>query len=157
MNVNYALYDSYHLFVTMVDAFGSGRVQVKPPQRGIFPLDHDKECRPSMTVYLNCLNENHADHVHCRNEAKQYLECRMNHNLMMEESLKNLGYDDKTNDMTSDDRVERNPAESKEAKGFIAGTGVKASHKWKLWSTNGPLPSQKPSNDTTKVKPGDKE
>ena len=135
----------------MVDAFGSGRVQVKPPQRGIFPLDHDKECRPSMTVYLNCLDENRADHVRCRNEAKKYLECRMTHNLMMEESLKNLGYDDQNNDISSDDRVETKPTESKEAKGFIAGTGVKASHKWKLWATNGPLPSPSqthPSNNS---------
>ena len=25
----------------MTDAFGGRRVQVKPPERGVFPLDHD--------------------------------------------------------------------------------------------------------------------
>ena len=25
----------------MVDAFGGSRVKIKPPERGVFPLDHD--------------------------------------------------------------------------------------------------------------------
>ena len=28
--------------------FSSGKQFVKPPQRGIFPLDHDAECKPKM-------------------------------------------------------------------------------------------------------------
>lgn len=34
----------------MVDAFGSNRVTVKPPERGVFPLDHDGECKEKMNV-----------------------------------------------------------------------------------------------------------
>ena len=30
--------------------FSSGKQFVKPPQRGIFPLDHDAECKPKMQV-----------------------------------------------------------------------------------------------------------
>ena len=36
----------------MVDAFGGGRNNVKPPERGVFPLDHDQECKPMMKVFL---------------------------------------------------------------------------------------------------------
>lgn len=30
--------------------FSGGKQHVKPPQRGIFPLDHDAECKPTMDV-----------------------------------------------------------------------------------------------------------
>ena len=36
----------------MVDAFGANRINVKPPERGIFPLDHDSECKSFMKVTL---------------------------------------------------------------------------------------------------------
>jgi hypothetical protein len=34
----------------MTDAFGGRRITVKPPERGVFPLDHDGECKPEMQV-----------------------------------------------------------------------------------------------------------
>ena len=34
----------------MSTPFGGTRVQVKPPERGVFPLDHDGECRAKMDV-----------------------------------------------------------------------------------------------------------
>jgi hypothetical protein len=34
----------------MTDAFGGSRVKVKPPERGVFPLDHEGECRNQMNV-----------------------------------------------------------------------------------------------------------
>jgi len=30
--------------------FSSGKQFVRPPQRGIFPLDHDSECKKHMEV-----------------------------------------------------------------------------------------------------------
>ena len=35
--------------------FSSGKQFVKPPQRGIFPLDHDAECKPKMQVSYLCV------------------------------------------------------------------------------------------------------
>ena len=34
----------------MTDAFGGRRATVKPPEKGVFPLDHDGECKDSMKV-----------------------------------------------------------------------------------------------------------
>ncbi len=34
----------------MVDAFGASRVQVRPPEKGVFPIDHDGECKEAMKV-----------------------------------------------------------------------------------------------------------
>jgi hypothetical protein len=35
---------------TSAMAFGAGRQQLKPPERGVFALDHDGECKDSMQV-----------------------------------------------------------------------------------------------------------
>jgi len=35
--------------------FSSSKQNIKPPQRGIFPLDHESECKPYMTVSFVCL------------------------------------------------------------------------------------------------------
>ena len=75
----------------MVDAFGASRIKIKPPERGVFPLDHEGECKMSMTTYLTCLKTNESDHYKCRDFSKDYLKCRMNKNLMAEENLDNLG------------------------------------------------------------------
>jgi hypothetical protein len=34
----------------MADAFGASRVTVRPPERGVFPIDHDGECKHKMQV-----------------------------------------------------------------------------------------------------------
>lgn len=36
----------------MADAFGASRIQTRPPERGVFPLDHDGECKDHMKVRL---------------------------------------------------------------------------------------------------------
>jgi len=36
----------------MVDSFGGQRNVIKPPERGVFALDHDGECKPYMKVYF---------------------------------------------------------------------------------------------------------
>lgn len=109
----------------MVDAFGSGRIQVKPPERGIFPLDHDGECKVPMKTFLNCLKVNKQDHFPCKEFSKAYLQCRMDHDLMAKEDLKGLGFD-KDGEYI---RVER-PDGEKESTGFVAGLGVKAGKSW---------------------------
>lgn len=112
----------------MVDAFGAGRVKVKPPERGIFPLDHEGECKEEMKVYLNCLKEKSQDYFPCKVLSKAYLQCRMDRNLMKAEDMNNLGL----GEAGSYTRVE-SAAGRKESEGFIAGTGVRASSKWKIW------------------------
>ncbi|ODV94390.1 hypothetical protein PACTADRAFT_51232 [Pachysolen tannophilus NRRL Y-2460] len=63
-----------------------------PPERGSFPLDHFGDCTAEMEKYLNCLkivkNENAPN---CRILAKNYLNCRMENNLMDKVSWKELG------------------------------------------------------------------
>ena len=64
-----------------------------PPEKGSFPLDHDGECKAVMMNYLACIKKkrgtNDAD---CRELAKSYLVCRMDHNLMAKDDLVNLGF-----------------------------------------------------------------
>lgn len=63
-----------------------------PPERGSFPLDHDKDCFDIMNKYLNCMkivsNENAPN---CRLLAKEYLRCRMENGLMKNDDWANLG------------------------------------------------------------------
>eukprot|EP01036_Dinobryon_divergens_P029421 gene29421-38515_t len=112
----------------MVDAFGGGRNNVKPPERGVFPLDHDQECKPMMKKVLSCLKENSNDHFKCRSMSKEYLECRMQHDLMAKEELGNLGFSPE-NTYIRVNPQQQNP-KSKSDGSFIAGTGVKTSGKW---------------------------
>ncbi|AJV62689.1 Cox19p [Saccharomyces cerevisiae YJM1418] len=63
-----------------------------PPERGSFPLDHDGECTKYMQEYLKCMqlvqNENA---MNCRLLAKDYLQCRMDHQLMDYDEWSHLG------------------------------------------------------------------
>jgi cytochrome c oxidase assembly protein subunit 19 len=111
--------------VAHMDAFGAPRVKVKPPERGIFPLDHEGECKQSMQSFLGCLKANQQDHYPCREYSKAYLQCRMDNNLMAKEDMKSLGLDTNSEYV----RVQK-PEGEKESKGFIAGLGVKAGKGW---------------------------
>ena len=104
------------------------RIQVLPPERGVFPLDHEHECRGKMKTFLACLKSHGGDHFPCKNESQLYLQCRMERGLMVQEDLKTLGF----GEGASYQRVEPNEGE-KEKTGFVAGTGVRASTRWKLW------------------------
>ncbi|CAI4047138.1 hypothetical protein SUVZ_12G0390 [Saccharomyces uvarum] len=63
-----------------------------PPERGSFPLDHDGDCTKHMQEYLKCMqlvqNENA---MNCRLLAKNYLRCRMDHQLMDYDEWSHLG------------------------------------------------------------------
>jgi len=65
-----------------------------PPQRGSFPLDHLSECKDYMRVYLTCLSQAKGQNDACRDEARKYLVCRMERNLMAKEEMSNLGFKD---------------------------------------------------------------
>jgi len=110
----------------MVDAFGGSRSNARPPERGIFPLDHEGECKLFMLEFLTCLQQNKSEHTLCRDKSKKYLECRMEHDLMAKEDLSKLGL----GESKSYTRIVSNEGE-KESKGFVAGLGVKGSKKGK--------------------------
>lgn len=67
--------------------FSSAKQTIKPPQRGIFPLDHDSECKSYKEKYLSCLKDEQDKHHLCREFSKDYLQCRMDRNLMASEDL----------------------------------------------------------------------
>jgi cytochrome c oxidase assembly protein subunit 19 len=67
---------------------------VKPPEKGSFPLDHEAECKDFMARYMRCLRENQSNNSLCRLQAKDYLQCRMDRNLMAKEDWSKLGYND---------------------------------------------------------------
>ena len=109
----------------MVDAFGGSRIKLKPPERGVFPLDHDGECKEDSKAFLKCLKDNSNDHFPCKNLSKAYLQCRMDKELMAKEDLSSLGL----GDHRQYERVETREQDRKENKGFVAGIGVRGSNK----------------------------
>lgn len=84
-------YDLQQIHPTMASMnFSSSKQWVKPPQRGIFPLDHDRECKEYMETYLACLKREQQQHNKCRELSKDYLQCRMDRQLMAKEDLNNV-------------------------------------------------------------------
>ncbi|XP_070145589.1 cytochrome c oxidase assembly protein COX19 isoform X1 [Ovis canadensis] len=57
--------------------FGSKSFQPRPPDKGSFPLDHFGECKSFKEKFMKCLRDNNFENALCRNESKEYLECRM--------------------------------------------------------------------------------
>ena len=72
--------------------FSTSKQYVRPPERGIFPLDHDRECKDKMQVYLNCLKGAEDVHHKCRDFSRDYLQCRMDHQLMSKENLDHVSF-----------------------------------------------------------------
>mmetsp|Transcript_16166 Transcript_16166/g.23628 ORF Transcript_16166/g.23628 Transcript_16166/m.23628 type:complete len:115 (-) Transcript_16166:108-452(-) len=105
--------------------FSSGRQFVKPPQRGIFPLDHDSECKPFMKTYLKCLKEENQHHNKCRELSKEYLQCRMDTELMAKEDLNKMGYSEEAK-VTKAEEYDK----SKEREGYIAGKHINKPMRW---------------------------
>ncbi|KAL7498479.1 hypothetical protein ACHAWT_006252 [Skeletonema menzelii] len=105
--------------------FSSAKQTIKPPQRGIFPLDHDAECKPFKEKYLNCLKKEADKHHLCRDFSKEYLQCRMDRNLMASEDLDRLGF---SKEATVEKAVEYD--KSKEKGGYVAGKHIDGRMKW---------------------------
>ncbi|XP_043083897.1 cytochrome c oxidase assembly protein COX19-like [Puntigrus tetrazona] len=74
--------------------FGSKTFRPRPPDKGAFPLDHFGECKSFKETFMRCLGDNRFDSSRCRVESKEYLECRMDRQLMAKESLEKLGFKD---------------------------------------------------------------
>ena len=70
-----------------------------------------------MKEYLTCLKEKKGDHHDCRDLSKNYLQCRMDRELMSKEDMSRLGFGEKVEYIRITPR-------SKEAEGFVAGMGV---------------------------------
>ncbi|XP_023569198.1 cytochrome c oxidase assembly protein COX19 [Octodon degus] len=77
--------------------FGTKSFQPKPPDKGSFPLDHFGECKGFKEKFMKCLRDNNFENALCRNESKEYLECRMERQLMAREPLGKLGFGDLVN------------------------------------------------------------
>lgn len=75
--------------------FGQKVFTPKPPDKGSFPLDHEGECKQGVLKYLLCLKDHNGSAEPCRHLAKDYLECRMNRNLMAKEEWSKLGFEEK--------------------------------------------------------------
>ncbi|PNH01190.1 Cytochrome c oxidase assembly protein COX19 [Tetrabaena socialis] len=75
----------------MSKAFGGPRTQARGPEKGVFPLDHFAECQTVARRYLACLDANEQDAASCVELSREYLQCRMQRNLMATQDLRELG------------------------------------------------------------------
>ena len=94
----------------------ASRRVTKPPEKGVFPLDHFGECkevsvRPMMPCsdsdatpisaynfqiadkYLACLENEDGEAAKCKGLVKLYLECRMEKQLMAKQDIGSFGID----------------------------------------------------------------
>lgn len=75
-----------------MSAFGGPRgASVKPPEKGIFPLDHFGECKEFADLYQQCVSDNRGDVKPCLHLTQSYLLCRQRKNLMATQDLTSLG------------------------------------------------------------------
>ncbi|XP_067144016.1 cytochrome c oxidase assembly protein COX19-like [Centruroides vittatus] len=88
--------------MSYMSGFGQKTFKPVPPEKGSFPLDHEGECKKPMLEYLLCLHQNDGDNSMCRLIAKEYLQCRMDKDLMKKEEWSKLGFNDKN--VTSDEK-----------------------------------------------------
>lgn len=76
------------------NTFGQKNFNPAPPVKGSFPLDHEGECKRFMLRYMICLRENNNQNSKCREVSKDYLDCRMQKQLMVKEDWAKLGFGD---------------------------------------------------------------
>jgi len=74
--------------------FGVKSFRPRAPDKGSFPLDHFGECKIFKEKFMACLSSNKFDNSKCRIQSKDYLECRMDNQLMTKEPLEKLGFKD---------------------------------------------------------------
>uniref|UniRef100_A0A8C5QID0 Cytochrome c oxidase assembly protein COX19 n=1 Tax=Leptobrachium leishanense TaxID=445787 RepID=A0A8C5QID0_9ANUR len=84
--------------------FGSKTFKPQPPEKGAFPLDHFGECKSFKEKFMKCLIENASQNHLCREVSKEYLECRMERQLMAKEPLEKLGFKDLVNNPSAEDQ-----------------------------------------------------
>lgn len=94
-----------------------GALKPTPPERGSFPLDHFGDCTEKMNEYMKCLKLVRNDNApNCRLLAKNYLDCRMDHELMERVPWKDLGLPDDKKDTQSNSGSSGTPADGKTVK-----------------------------------------
>jgi cytochrome c oxidase assembly protein subunit 19 len=76
------------------NTFGQKNFTPTGPLKGSFPLDHEGECKINMLRYMICLRENSNQSSECRQLSKEYLDCRMQKQLMVREEWNKLGFGD---------------------------------------------------------------
>ncbi|ELR23621.1 cytochrome c oxidase assembly protein, putative [Acanthamoeba castellanii str. Neff] len=90
---------------------------VLPPEKGSFPLDREQACSEKGSIYRTCLRDHNNSSSICRQKARDYFECRMDHGLMQREPWDKLGL--------GDDQIEEKSApidvHTKEQTGWVAG------------------------------------
>lgn len=50
---------------------------IKPPDKGSFPLDHFQECNNEAVKYNECITRHSLMPKRCKNFQFEYLKCRM--------------------------------------------------------------------------------
>ena len=66
-------------------------ITVKAPDLGSFPLDHYRECKSEIEKYYTCLKENEYVSPMCRDQVRDYLQCRMDRGLMKKTEVSSFG------------------------------------------------------------------
>ncbi|KAM6897580.1 cytochrome c oxidase assembly protein COX19 [Xenentodon cancila] len=89
--------------------FGTKSFKPRPPDKGSFPLDHFGECTAFKETFMKCLRENSFDNSMCRLQSKDYLECRMDRQLMTKEPLEKLGFKDLMDTASGQDESDTKP------------------------------------------------
>ncbi|KAL5032457.1 hypothetical protein BDV3_001021 [Batrachochytrium dendrobatidis] len=62
------------------------------PERGAFPMDLDGVCGAAVRDYISCVRSSSGETMKCRELARLYLSCRMDHGLMEKDDFANLGF-----------------------------------------------------------------
>lgn len=88
--------------------FGQKKFAPTPPEKGSFPLDHESLCKKYYLLYMSCLTKNEDNNSKCRQEAKEYLGCRMNNQLMEKTEWSKLGFDEKENSNSTTESAQTN-------------------------------------------------
>ncbi|KAJ7987692.1 hypothetical protein DPEC_G00329130 [Dallia pectoralis] len=85
--------------------FSNKSFRPRAPDKGSFPLDHFGECKAFKEKFMKCLKENSFDNATCRLQSKEYLECRMDNQLMTKEPLEKLGFKDLVDKPSEENQV----------------------------------------------------
>ncbi|GAB4817910.1 hypothetical protein N2152v2_004956 [Parachlorella kessleri] len=112
--------------MSAVSIGGSRNQAPKPPEKGVFPLDHFGECTTVKDEYLKCLADSKGDADACREVTKRYLR-----NLMAPQSLEELGFKEGEAQAQPRPKGPEQPKQSREQTGFIAGLYVKQPYQQK--------------------------
>ncbi|XP_073846228.1 cytochrome c oxidase assembly protein COX19 [Musca autumnalis] len=78
------------------NTFNQSKFIPTAPEKGSFPLDHEGLCKKYYLLYMRCLHQSDDQSSQCRKEAQEYLNCRMQNELMEKAEWSRLGFEDTT-------------------------------------------------------------